>query len=334
MNNFNKKKLTVVLTIALIIFVIIFIGFKILSEKSSVEALSVKTSTDKALNKSGDQTVDNNNAANNSNSQEYSNQDNGDDLMAETSNITDKTSSQKQSEELNNLKKQIEDMCKNKGEWSIYIKNLKSGDTLTINNKKMLSASVIKLFIMSKVYQAVKDEEIKKDKTIDDLLKNMITISDNNSANKLVEILGKGNHEKGMSIVNEYIKSIECLDTEVQRKFYDSKPASVTKENYTSVHDCGKLLEKIYNKDCVSPEFDKEMLNLLLAQQRNTKLPVLLPKGTKIAHKTGELSNVENDVGIVFAPKTDYIVCVISNQINNPEQARSLISNISKVVYL
>ena len=93
------------------------------------------------------------------------------------------------------------------------------------------------------------------------------------------------------------------------------------------------LLESIYNKKCISPESDKEMMNLLLAQQRNTKLPALIPKGIKIAHKTGELGGTENDVGIVFGPKTDYIICVMSNELKNTEDARTRISQISKITY-
>jgi beta-lactamase class A len=234
---------------------------------------------------------------------------------------------------ISKLESELSDLCNDKGEWSIYIKDLKSGEELFINNKKMVAASIIKLFIMGKVYEAIDEGVLEKDRTLDDLLKSMITISDNASSNKLVELLGVGSHEKGLEKVNDFAKTLNCLDTELQRKFYDSGPPPKSKENYTSVEDCGRILEKIYNKQCVSEDYDREMLALLLAQERNSKLPSLLPEGVKVAHKTGELSNVENDVGIVFAPKTDYIICVMSNELYNPEMGRKLVAEISKVVY-
>lgn len=188
----------------------------------------------------------------------------------------------------------------------------------------MISASVIKLFIMAKTYEAISDEEIERTQEVDSMLRKMITISHNESSNKLVELLGNGSHKEGMKIVNQYANSIGCTDTEQQRNMLDYRPKPIPEENYTSVENCGTLLEKIYFKECISPQLDEEMMNLLLLQQRNTKLPALLPKGVKIAHKTGELSTTENDVGIVFGPQRDYIICIISNKLKNFREARAI----------
>jgi len=237
------------------------------------------------------------------------------------------------SKEFNTLKAKLEEMCKDNGEWSIYVKDLKSGQHLSINNKKMVAASVIKLFIMAKTYEEINTGGIEKTNEVSELLRQMITISHNEASNKLVRLLGDGSHKSGMTVVNKYAMSINCMNTEQQRDMKDSRPVPVPGENYTSPEDCAKLLEKIYNKQCVSQEFDKEMMNLMLAQQRNTKIPDLIPKGTKIAHKTGELLQTENDVGIIFAPKTDYIICVMSKELKNSDEARKRISQISKVVY-
>lgn len=234
---------------------------------------------------------------------------------------------------LSQLKSELEALCKGKGDWSIYIKDLKTGNNLSINNKQMVSASIIKLFIMTKIYDAIKEEELKQDNNIDNLLNKMITVSSNASSNKLVDLLGNGIHERGMEKVNNLAKEMDFLNTSQQRKFYDSGAPANLKENYTSVEDTGRFLEKIYNKQCVSKEFDVRMMKLMLAQQRNSKLPALLPKGVKVAHKTGELSNVENDVGIVFTSKTDYVICVMGNKLKNTKQGRELIAQISKKVY-
>ena len=40
--------------------------------------------------------------------------------------------------------------------------------------------------------------------------------------------------------------------------------------------------------------------HLLAAQTRRNKIPAQMPSGVSIANKTGELSDVENDAGIIY----------------------------------
>ena len=91
----------------------------------------------------------------------------------------------------------------------------------------------------------------------------------------------------------------------------------------TSVKDCGALLEKIYNKECVSPEASEEMLNLLKNQENTWKIPEGLPEGILSANKTGETDQDQHDIAIV---------CVMSE--NCPEgTAVTNIQKISGLVY-
>ena len=54
---------------------------------------------------------------------------------------------------LSSLKKQLEAMIQGySGEWSVYVKDLKTDDIISINDKSMKPASVIKLFTMAATY--------------------------------------------------------------------------------------------------------------------------------------------------------------------------------------
>ena len=97
-----------------------------------------------------------------------------------------------------------------------------------------------------------------------------------------------------------------------------------------SPYDCGLLLEKIYKGTLISPEYSSEMLSLLKQQKRRNKIPYLLPDDVVCANKTGETSNIQSDVGIVFSPACDYIICVITN---NAGSGISDIRNISEITY-
>ena len=222
----------------------------------------------------------------------------------------------------------------------MYVEELKNGNKLQVNNHKMVSASLIKLFIMGEIYNEISSEIIDK-KTVDNYLEQMITVSDNHSSNVLVARLGGGEYsdmysrtfQDGLKKVNHFADSIGCVDTEQQRDMMDSRPKPIQEQNYTSVVDCGNFLSKLYHKELISESNDTEMLDLLKKQTRRSKIPAGLPSDVKCANKTGELNDVENDVAIVFSPSCDYIICVMSNDVPDTSDARSTITSLSSVVY-
>ena len=78
------------------------------------------------------------------------------------------------------------------GNWSVYVKDLKTGDVLSINETSMYPASVIKLFVMEAVYAGAAEKKISLNSYVNGLLDSMITISDNESYNELVRTVGQG----------------------------------------------------------------------------------------------------------------------------------------------
>ena len=191
-----------------------------------------------------------------------------------------------------------------------------------------VAASVIKLFVMGAVYDAVEAGTLTHDAVLADL-RGMITQSDNSACNRLVTQLGAGSAQQGMDAVNRFAAALGCADTRMNRLMLQPGP-----ENYVSAKDCAIALRQIYSGACVSKEASSEMLELLLAQTVNDRIPAALPPGTPVAHKTGNLANLScGDVGIVFAPNGDYILCAISNHAQNDTQATEAIAAISRTVY-
>jgi beta-lactamase class A len=62
-------------------------------------------------------------------------------------------------------------------------------------------------------------------------------------------------------------------------------------------------------------------------------LPVGLPAGTVIAHKTGDLDSFTHDAGIVYGPKTNYLVVVMSGPWDNPGNAPSQFADLSGKIW-
>ena len=249
---------------------------------------------------------------------------------------------------MDNLKPQLEKMLSGyQGTWSVYVKDLNEEKEILINDTSLYSASLIKAFVMAKTYEdmeQVKADEAKKlntadTKTVDvklnDLLWNMITVSDNESCNELVKLQTDSlDFKKGAEDINKYLEKEGYTETSVQHTLHPAASAqeSLGGRNMTSVKDCGTLLEKIYKGECVSKEASEEMLNLLSNQENTWKIPQGLPDGIKSANKTGETDQDQHDIAIVYGEKTTYILCVMSE--NCPEStAVTNIQKISKIVY-
>ena len=226
----------------------------------------------------------------------------------------------------------VENILKNaSGDWSVYAKDLKSNDDIASVNadKKMQSASVIKLFIMATVYDEVKNNsfstgsETSGGNTVGDDVKLMLTESNNDATNRLID-------KVGLKKINTYIKNNGYSNTELNRKMLASTKNG---DNYTSAKDAAKILEEIYNHKCVSYEASEQMMIYLKAQTRTSKIPAGVPDGVETANKTGELDTVENDAAIVFKKDAPYVLVVMSSGLNDTAKARQNIVDISSAVY-
>ena len=209
------------------------------------------------------------------------------------------------------------------GKCSWSIKSLSEGDVYTIGSGRVPSASVIKIFIMDYAYNLITKGELKSDDTIsgntvERLINSMITQSDNYATNVFIEYFG-------MDYLNEYFVQCGYTDTVLQRKMLDFEAQGQGKENYTSVNDVMDFLTKLYTNRHSAPYSD--MLEIMKKQQVRTKIPLLFPSDVVIANKTGELSNVENDVGIILGKDCDLAVVFLCSSLSDTYSARNAISN-------
>lgn len=235
-------------------------------------------------------------------------------------------------EEIASLTEQINQIISGKsGIWSVYVKNLDNGMTVVINDRQFIAASVIKLYNMIALYDEIEKGNIVLTESIQKNLEQMITVSSNEASNTIVTTIGTGNFDEGAKKVTSLAENIGCENTYEQHMLYNDRIPSKGR-NRTSVKDCGIILEKIYLKQCVSPEYDEKMLELLKEQTLDFKIPANLPENVVVANKTGENSNVEADVGIVFSPACDYIICISAEKFGGKKPI-STIAEISECVY-
>ena len=194
------------------------------------------------------------------------------------------------------------------------------------NQRAMMPASMIKLFVMAKVMQDVHDRRLfldeqltikRKDvvggagvitwynagerRTILQLVKLMITDSDNTATNMLIDRVG-------LTQLNAYLSQQGFKDTVIANKMMTGNRG---RKNFSSVRDIGHLLTRMYYRELVAEEEDSIMLDILLEQNDKECFPKALP-AYKIAHKTGEIDGVFADGGIFFGPQGTFILVAIN----------------------
>lgn len=238
--------------------------------------------------------------------------------------------------------------------WALAYEDLNGKDTYGYReNEKMQSASVIKLFIMGAVYRYICYPE-KTDPVINfgesysgqlrDVIEKMITVSDNDAANRLVEALGQGDFDTGKKRLNQFCREEGYTNTSLGRRFMASDLSEG--DNYTSASDVRKFYMDLYEGRLVNEEASGKMLDILKKQTLTSKIPAGLPEGYSSGNKTGEMPDgyglgcIENDSAIVFAPETEdektspgYILVALSNDLNGEnEQAQAQIRDLSEKV--
>ena len=246
----------------------------------------------------------------------------------------------KSDEKMDTLVSQVQSQLPvSNGSWSGYICDLSGGSEATINDSPMQAASLIKLFIMGAVYENYDSlSQQYGSATLDSYLTPMITVSDNDAANSLVSCLGSGDSTAGMQKVNSFCQSHGYTNTSMGRLLLASNEFG---DNYTSAYDCGKFLKEIYQicsgtTQTPSLLHAEEMYSLLKQQQRTNKIPAALPEGVSVANKTGELSDVDNDAGILYNAQggNDLVIVCLSQNLSSPGEAQNTIAQLSRSIYL
>lgn len=231
------------------------------------------------------------------------------------------------------LQPQLESMISSlEGEWSIYVKDLSTDEVISLNSHKGHSASLIKLFTAGRYEQAIRDGELEETDAGDTNEALMISNSDNDAWVNLETIIGHGSYRAGYTSVTQFARNEGFSSTGRLVDQSDNWNGNGGM-NWTSVEDVGKCLDEIYHGTYVSADASEKILNLMKQQSHLNKIPAGLPEGTVCANKTGELDLTQNDAAIVYGPKTDYILVVMSDGMNDGNQAIHTITEISRTVW-
>lgn len=232
---------------------------------------------------------------------------------------------------------------------AVSVVDLTDGDSIAINGDKNLpAASTIKVPVMVEVmrqvslgkfsfrrtvslqdgdrdcgYGSLCDARWGSKYTVWELLWRMITVSDNTATNMLIRLVGRQH-------VNETMLALGCTQTWLGDSI---RSDGDVRELRTSANDMMRLLDMIAQRRLIDPRSSDIMLEILAGQRHNKLLPAWLPKGLKIAHKTGTLHDTLNDVGIVELDGSPYVICVFTTHLDDLDTGQHFIRQVSLLTY-
>ncbi|MFN7539824.1 MAG: serine hydrolase [Bacteroidota bacterium] len=251
------------------------------------------------------------------------------------------------------------------GTYALAVKHLPDGDTILINEKEMFhAASTMKTPVMIEIFRQAAEGKIGLDDTLlvqnefasivdgssyqlspaddsDDevyqkmgthqtiryLLFRMITRSSNLATNLLMK-LADGKQ------VTTTMRSLGAPTIQVMRGVEDSKAYRQGLNNVTSAYDQMKIYEQIALGQAVNGDASKKMIEILVQQFYRDIIPVQLPSGTPVAHKTGWINGVFHDAGIILLPNGGKLVLVLLSKGATDEGATKLaLSTVAALVY-
>ena len=163
-----------------------------------------------------------------------------------------------------------------------------------------------------------------------DLAHHMITTSSNLATNLLVDLIGV---EPIRASLAEH--GVEGID--VVRGVEDEKAWEAGLNNTVTANGLVALFRAIHDA-AISDEATEGMQEILFAQEFTSGIPSGLPDDARVAHKTGEISTVTHDAGLVFLPdRAPYALAILTEW--DPESApsadarRAMLADISRAVY-
>ena len=148
--------------------------------------------------------------------------------------------------------------------------------------------------------------EIGRTLRVSELAYAMITTSSNLATNLLLDLVG-------LDVLQQTLDGYGLDGIDLRRGVEDELAFTHGISNRVTANGLVGLLRLIAEERAFSPALSRQMLDVLLAQQFNSGIPAGLPRGAKVAHKTGEISTIAHDAGLIFLPnRKPYALAVLT----------------------
>jgi len=162
---------------------------------------------------------------------------------------------------------------------------------------------------------------------IDQLAHHMIATSSNLATNLLLDLVG-------LDAVQRTLDELGLSGIDVRRGVEDERAFDQGINNRVTAGGLVGLLHLIADERAFTPELSRQMLDVLHAQEFKNGIPARLPPAVRVAHKTGDISTVAHDAGVVYPPgRAPYVIAVLTEWSPDSSGRSATIAEASHAVF-
>lgn len=164
-------------------------------------------------------------------------------------------------------------------------------------------------------------------RTVHDLVYDMVTISSNLATNMLIE-------KVTAPAVERTLRELGISKMRVLRGVEDTPAFKAGLNNTTNARDQALLYARLARYTAADSASTHEMITILSDQKFNEKIPALLPEDVRVAHKTGSITAVHHDGGVVYLPDgRKYVVVILTAGFKDERAALQTMARTSKRIF-
>jgi beta-lactamase class A len=206
--------------------------------------------------------------------------------------------------------------------------NFRLSDSITVINefRSIVDGSSFSMDIAIDGGEALYSK-LGKQVAIYDLMYQMITVSSNLATNILIQLVDAKS-------VTMSMRNLGALQIEVLRGVEDQKAYDQGLSNSTTARDLMKIMKAIATGKAGTKDDCLQMVEILKDQKFNDLIPAKLPKEVIVAHKTGSITGVHHDSGIVYLPDgRSYVLILLSKELKNFNEGTLQLAELSRIIY-
>ncbi|MEX0912649.1 MAG: serine hydrolase [Gemmatimonadota bacterium] len=171
-------------------------------------------------------------------------------------------------------------------------------------------------------------QQIGKTMRVEDLARQMIVTSSNLATNLLVELIG-------LQDLTETLAGLGVEGVELRRGVEDERAYQEDISNRVTARGLVSVLRRI-EEGALSEDSSEAMLEILHDQAFRSGIPAGLPDSARVANKTGEISTVAHDTGLVYLEdRQPYALAILTRWDPSATSGRrDTLAAISRAVYV
>ena len=160
-----------------------------------------------------------------------------------------------------------------------------------------------------------------------ELIDLMITRSSNLATNILIELADPDS-------IAAMLEGFGAQGMKVVRGVEDTPAYRHGLNNTTSARGLLELYTALGRGTAASPASTRAMLDVLLGQEFNDAIPAGLPAGVPVAHKTGWITEIDHDGGIVFpSVGSPYVLVILTRGVEDEAVTRRAAADVSRMIW-